>query len=497
MPSFLYNFAEYFIVPIFLLSNISIALWAYVKEPSMTFKDYTAVKPSSSTFVLIMTLLAVFVTHIDLAGVQKTIFYGSFSWVAIGIYFIFSIIVGIFLLPKLTKMQGHLTIGDLMGAYFGPIAKFVTGLTVLVMSFFVFRANLSIMQYGVRFLLGDYVNTTSLSYFVLLIIPIYLLSGGMHSMRYTNVIQMGVGITVLVVLTIGVINIIGGFTHIIPYVKGESAGLKENPDLLSYLKRKWIAAPLYTLIWAVPVFQRLSLVKETKKARKVWYLSNVLYITVSLLISLIGFSILVIADRGHLPVSLGEMHIFMLIKFLFYKQTIALKVIYIGFLGILLSSLDTYLHVAGVVLVHDVIKPCRNFFSRKELKDEDQLLWTRLGTLFLCLLFMLMTLIPEYNFYFNLHRVLCAAATTIIVPLLIAMLGLKTNMSSWMSFCAANLVSIVTLYFIAWNQFSVFFSSLIVGVIAYLIAHVIANRGFEREKKVKKVSEEASEEKAS
>ena len=95
-----------------------------------------------------------------------------------------------------------------------------------------------------------------------------------------------------------------------------------------------------------------------------WYVSAFLYGLIRFLIILIGLCALVAQDDlnlgGH-----GRELLPRLISVLFTNQRTVQELVFIGFLGVLLSTMSSYLHVMSVIMVQDIIVPLRKFFYKK------------------------------------------------------------------------------------------------------------------------------------
>ncbi len=222
-----------------------------------------------------------------------------------------------------------------------------------------------------------------------------------------------------------------------------------------------------------PLFQRFLMAQKTSDLRNICFLSAgfyPLFWTTLVLIGL-GGSILV-------PYAQGSDIMPNIIKQIL---PVGLKGVAIsGVLAIVMSTLDSYLHTAGLILVHDVVDP---ILKLKNVKI-NELRWARYSTF----------LVGGISIIIGLQATdaikLVSGAVRIAVPLLlfplyVGIIGHKPTKQAFYGALIITIPTLVALTFFLPQRYSHFDTpiSFMVNAISFMAIHCIVNKGIIRVKR--------------
>ena len=120
--------AEHWIVPLFLLVNLAIGLWAHRYAKVDSFEDYALASRSLPTGVLVMTVLATVLAVGTMSYMTSIYCYGIVGILERLCTLIGFLCAGTFIAPYLGYFDGAITLGDLMNRFYGRFAQIVAGL---------------------------------------------------------------------------------------------------------------------------------------------------------------------------------------------------------------------------------------------------------------------------------------------------------------------------------------------------------------------------------
>ena len=141
-------------VLLFLAATLAVGLLAHLQTKSGSFEDYAMASYSMPTAVLVMTFLGTFLSagHFAFAGwvADK----GVMLFIAVFMIVATCCLLGTFVAPMLVHFSDMVTMGDMMGAMYGRIAKVVTGVYAVVISIVLISGQFKIMGAIASKLLG-------------------------------------------------------------------------------------------------------------------------------------------------------------------------------------------------------------------------------------------------------------------------------------------------------------------------------------------------------
>ena len=157
-------------------------------------------------------------------------------------------------------------------------------------------------------------------------------------------------------------------------------------------------------------------------------------------------------------------------------------------LAINISSIDSYLHISGVTLVHDVIQP---LFGEKKAKI-NELRWMKYATVGVSFIAIAIALSTTDTFGLLLNS-LAFTGPLLMFPLLSGIMGLKTDTASFYVAMVVTLAAFVgcKIFLPEDTSYLMTLITIIVNGITFFGMHLYINKGFavvDRKKKKEEVS---------
>ncbi|MBE0661122.1 MAG: sodium:solute symporter family protein [Bacteroidales bacterium] len=413
----------------------------------MSMKIFAINRQNTTGILVFATLAASFLGPGFTFGLSEQGFNSGllFFFVYLG-FTLQTILIGIFVAPKLRKYKAAYTVGDIVGFHYGKAARLFTGLISMLycagivgivgqVSGLLLQSTLNIQyEWGV-------ILTT-------LVVVLYAL-GGMRTILFTDFFQF-----LMLALPISIFSIILYFK--VPDISIIAANLPvsfNNPfNSVSGIEFIGLFAGFFLGETLVPPYTTRAFVsKDSKSAGSGFYLAGVF----SLLWFAMVVSIGIIARALFPEINASDSFLTMANN---YLPVGLLGFLMVAIISIVMSTQDTYLQSAAVSFVRDIIQTLK-----KEASEQEMLLYTRITTFLIGVLGVIFAinaqgiikaLLLNYTFW----------APTIVLPLILAIL-IPNKVKP-----LAGLVSILTggisVALWEWVFHSPFgISSLIVGVI--------------------------------
>jgi len=466
------------IVYAFLLLTLLIGLW--VGRNVKTMKEYAIANKTYGAGVLTMTMLATFITGSQAIGYVGYVFDDGivpiistiFCRAIIGLW-----LIARFITPKIFYFEGCLTLADLMGRLYGPIAR--TWMAVLGVFYCLAFVILQIIWIGY---IGELINIPN-QYAMLLggsFLIVYSARGGMKSIAITDVIHF-IAVTILVSLSTNLlIHKVGGVSNIFNKVPASTFKIIYNPALKHYLVYSlWALFPSFIL--SFPFMQRMLMAKDKRQIAKSQHI-GIFYLTIFyVLLTLIALAAIALKTMGDVNMPQQGSKVFIYLVKNYFPVGIK-GIIGIGLLAAVMSTADSFLHSAGTLVAYDLAQPLirRRNYNVNVLKVS-QYATLFLGLISLCIGLMYQIL-PRVQYGsmdlgkgINILRDFVAVVFTI--PLIAGIMGLKTDAKTFFTSLIITFISFTfgkiflsELLFIPFNIF--------VNAISFFGAHYIQNKGF-------------------
>ena len=221
----------------------------------------------------------------------------------------------------------------------------------------------------------------------------------------------------------------------------------------------------------------MLITQDKRKVRSMWYISGFFYALICFLVFLIGLSAIALKTEFGFT-NKSKSLLLDLIEKLFNNESWTVECIFAGFLGIMLSTMDSYLHAIGVSFVQDLVEPLREYSGISFLSARQKVIYAKIGMVLvgtLAIVWALQGESPLMNFAINKYTLL--VSSMIIAPLIIGIVGIKTNKSSLLSFCITYVLCLVVFIRLRWHLYDYFLVVLPLAILAYFLTHIYLNGG--------------------
>ena len=475
MISSFHTLANDLIIPAFVVANLAIGFWANRKAKVNSFEDYALTSRSLPTGVLAMTLLGTFVATGDLAAPGYVFHYGLLESMAL----IFSVLsffaIGTMIAPYLVYFRESITTGDLMGRFYGKKAQIATGVFSIGISLLMIISQMrAIGEIGIL-LLGWSPKMTIYCFGSILLL--YSIWGGIKPISYTDVLQMiGLFITLTLVVHL-LLGSLGGMQNVFRNISPQKMALLKHPRFFYKVKSGifWMLFPTWLL--SPPIVQRMLIAQNKRQVRTMFYVSGFLYFIIGCMLVSIGLGAIFIHENLGLNGTSGSL-LLKMILLLFRENELLLKITGISLIGVLMATVDSYLHAVGVMIVHDIVDPIRQLRKKERISSMTKVMQTRI---IVCLIGITSILASTWKASElenkDIYTYIVLISAMIIIPMIIGIVGIKTDKVSWINFCGIYILTFMGLKWLDWHLYDRFLVSLPSATCAYFLTHLIRNRG--------------------
>ena len=481
MLPFLHTLLAHPIIPIFLVANLAIGFWAHRKAKVNSFEDYALASRSLPTGVLVFSLLATVLDREYLAEPSWTYYQGVLNSFYL-IPFLFSfLLIGTFIAPYLVYFNGSITIGDLMELFYGHIARFLTGLVSCVISIFIITAQIRAIGRISQELLG--IDSTIAIVAISSMVVLYSIFGGMRAVSYTDILQAIGALVAISLITSALLQKLGGSYLVLKKLSNHhpsKLSVISHPNIYNKVKAVIFWTVSGTMLFSPPIVQRMLVAQDKKKVRRMWYAGAGLHGIICLMITVIGLGAIVGKEALGIDDTTTDI-LLKVINSLFDTHSWIGDCIFIGLLGILLSSMDSFLHAVGISLSRDVVNPVKQWYNSSHLDDKQMIRCSKVaiglvGSFSIFCGFIL----GDFSLSFAsswLYDYTVILSGLIVFPLVFGILGIKTDKILWVSFSITYLLCLSVAFFLKWSPNDSYILSMPLATLAYFLAHIIQNRG--------------------
>jgi SSS family solute:Na+ symporter len=466
------------IVYAFLLITLLVGLWA--GRDVKTIREYAISNRNYGTGVLAITMIATYLTGSQAIGYaghvfNDGVFFPFITRVFCGVIICF-LFTAYYLAPKMHRFMGCLTLAEVMGKLYGPKARIWMG--VLGTLYSLIMVTLQIIWLGY---IGEFISIPS-QWGIFLggaFLMIYASQGGMKAVTITDVLQF-LAITILVPLAVNVLfHKSGGIINIFTHVPSENFNffhrLNAKDFLIPFI---WYLFPAFPL--SFPFMQRMLMAKDTRQIANSQYISIFYLLGFYLLLTLIGLAAIALKTMGDVNMpNVGSKVFIYLVKTYF---PLGIKgIVGIGLIAAVMSTADSFLHSAGILVAHDVIEP---LLAKK--RQINALKMSKYATFFLGLIALCIALnqqvLPRV-LHGNIHwgkginMLRDYVAIVFTIPLIAGIMGLKTDSRSFfVSLIATGIAFFIGKLFLPDLWFMP--TTIVINAISFFGAHYMQNKGF-------------------
>ncbi|MGC0372051.1 MAG: hypothetical protein DGJ47_000756 [Rickettsiaceae bacterium] len=448
------------IVISFLIINLGVGL--YYGRGVKTVEDYATGGRNFSTAALVSTIVATTVTgSLFMICVSRTYESGLYGFIPIlGLSFSL-LFLAYFVIPKMKSFFGNISMAEAMGKHYGEKVRVITALCAIV-------ANVGAIavQYKVFGGIIHYFVDISIFNAVLitgLVITIYSAFGGVRSVTFTDILQFMIFGTVIPL--IGIIlwkNIVGSNDFVsFKLYQNNNYNLKH---VLNYnMPGFW---PMLFLLFysivpsSISFFQRIIMGNSIKQVKKAFKISALVMFVLILSIVWIGFLLFNLnsglSNSSLIPYIVDN-----------YSYAGLKGVIVVGIMAMVMSSADSFVNIASVLIVHDILQP----YGAKELSKLKVVRAVAL-VVGICPIFLALSgkdLLDIILFANAFYLPIVAA------PLLLTLIGFRTTSKSVLSGMAGGFITVI-IWKISAIDFDPIIPAMLVNLIIMMSVHYIGRQ---------------------
>lgn len=441
----------------FLLFILFVGIYKGRKITSM--KEFAIGKKNYATPVMAATIFATLIGGASTIGMTEKAF-------TIGLVFILAsmgkpigkLLLARYIAPQIESYHHMITAGDMMQYFYGKPAKIVTGIlgvlatTGYVGAQIIALSFMSQILMGIPYEIGLILGTT--------IIVIYASFGGVQSITVTSIAQMIALLIAIPLICIIGLKEIGGYSAFINAIPTDHKSLVIDPKISFYHLGLFI---FLCIPFLDPSFiERLLMSRDRKQIIHSMIINAFTLIPFFIAIGVIGLIALVLFPGIDANMALPKL----------INETIpeGLKgLVVIGMFCAIMSTGDSELNAASVMLVHDIIQPLK----KNPLTDPQELKLTRAITVLVGLAAILAAII-YHNIFDLIIQSFAFWAPTVLIPLIAGILGLRAPPKVFLLSVAAGIITFLIWDLFAKNYFAI--NGLIPGMIAngtvlFLLTH--------------------------
>ncbi|MCP3660118.1 MAG: sodium:solute symporter family protein [Bacteroidetes bacterium] len=477
-----YNISQstLWVVGAFLLITLVIGL--YAGRGIKNIKDYALGSGRFSTVTLTLTLLA---TYIGGGGTISTIneIYSIGIIITLGYFgLVISHLIFAFLLSsRFNLFHNCLTIGDLMYKLYGDYGRILTGISTFfytlfgtVLQFYAIGKVLNILM-GINLIYSIIIGGSILS--------LYSSLGGIKAVTITDVLQFLVLIIIIPFISALILNKAGGYKELFLKVPKEKILIFGNKKFYYYLSFFITVSIFPSLLTSPPVMQRVFMARSKDQIKNKFLVAASFDPIFRIIILTIGLAAIIVFPN------IKQKDVFPYIINNLFSSGIMKGFAISGILAVLMSTADSFIHSAGLLFTHDILKP----IFKKSNKSFNELLFAKISTAFIGIIAIILALEVSKGLNLRSISMLAIKSTTIILfPLLIGILGIKTDKKSFiLSIFFCIITFLITNYFSSSviKQLAVPISISISGII-FMFSHILQNKGIAWVKRAENKKEE-------
>ena len=371
-----------------------------------------------------------------MGNAEKVFLFGIVNIFALWGFSLKEILVASFIAPRMGKYPDAISVGDIMKKNYGKTGMVVSGIMAFAVCAGILGAQVGATGYIFNIFLG-----IPRFHSILIgcgIVIAYSTVGGMRSVVLTDVVQfviLAIGIPLTLILGI---NHVGGWSVMISSVPNTHFTFPGTGKTMAQFIALFLAF-VFGETLVPPYVQRLFLSKKSSHTVKATLFSGIFSIPFFAVTGFIGIVALTIKPdldpNSAMPFVISTV------------LPIGLKGLVIaGVISIVMSSADSFLNSASIAITHDVVEPLR----KKRMSVSRELLFVRVINLFtgvVAIIFavkiksILDILLYSYNFW----------SPIILVPLTLAILGLKTDVRHFVAGALSGVLGVAIWNFVLKN----------------------------------------------
>ncbi len=328
-----------------------------------SLKEYAISHREFSLPVLVSTIAATLIGGGSSMGLATKVFvYGiPFFFIFLGRPFV-NLFLAYVIAPRMKQFEGRISIADMMGQSYGKYGQVITGIGGLIRSLVGIATQVTAIGFVFEYFLGvSFVIGVIIGFGIIIAYTSY---GGIRAVAFTDVLQFCILISFIPMITNHVLAGMGGYFELFKSTQETHFSFPTDETARVFLVSMFIIEflPLLNPL----VIHRFLMAKDTKLMQRSLKISALLQIPIIFFITAIGIAAFRLFPEINPDLALP--HLISTMAPEGFKGFAAA-----GLLAIIMSSADSILNVASILLVNDIIAP----LSKKRLPEEKELFITK------------------------------------------------------------------------------------------------------------------------
>lgn len=450
---FLYLNIDIIIFISFLVVNLLTGIWT---TKIRNIREYAIGNRDFSTITIAITLVATWISGSRfLTSISKVYTEGIFYIIPSIIGHIVTwLIICYFLAPRMGKFLGTISISETMGNLYGQKVKFISSIIV---------AFCCIIEIAVQFYISSAILQLLLNFSsfyatltIVVIVIIYSTFGGIRAVTFTDIVQFITFSTIIPIIGLVIWQIFADWQVIIQTIS--QSPIFDFNKLLDYNAPNFWQYISLLIYFSFPnlnpaIFQRILMAKDTKQIASSFSIAFWACLFISIMFIWIG--ILITASNPN--INHNELLAYIINNsnaYIGFKGIVA-----VGIVSMIMSSIDSYINVTAITIANDLPKSLGiNLMGRYNLR------LVYLATIITGLLAFSISLYIQ-NLLDIFLVVASFYASTIMIPLLLAIVGFRTSAKCVIIGMVAGIVTILAWYLLQINY--------LYGVVPGIFANII------------------------
>ncbi len=456
---------DHLIVGIVMLVTLVIGFWS--GRGIRDIREYATANKMLGTWALVLTWLATDIageTVLDTINSIRTV--GILKLIAAGGVVIAILAQAFFFAPKFAHFKDCITIGDVIGKLYKGPSQIIAGILNFFTALCITGMEITVIGLLCETLLGiDYRWGVGIGGGMLVL---YTVHGGIKSVAFTDVFQFLVLFVVLPVITVKALDSAGGIGNVFSQLPSDQFRIFNHPKGPYYLAL-FLSLSIFQFSVIDPaLIQRMLMGRTEKQLRHQFFIMAAFKFALIPTYLLLGLASLVLypeaTDSTILP------HI---IRDILPAGIKGLAIA--GLFAITMATFDSFLHAAGLTLVHDVMRP---LFSKKITPNE--LSWTRWMTLLAGLVTIAVGMVRADDLYEFVLISYKFTGPLLAFPLFAGVLGLKPDKQAFYIAAGVTIMVLLLADFLLPADYAYLspLISVITNGVVFLGIHFVHNRGF-------------------
>jgi len=357
---------DYVIVFIYLLGIITIGVWIARKVKGFT--SFFVAGRMMTTPLLISTLVSTYYGLDVTFGVSEVSFSeGVVSWFVYTRPYYIGILIASLILIRRLKAFPFLSLPDIAEHFYGRAGRLMVALASLLYNL----PFLAIMGMGILFRVTLGLPEIQGYLIGAAIAAVYTLLGGLWADAITDTLQFALMCITLAIALPFALELVGGFDWMLAHMDAKYfAPAGEIP----FAYRMALILTVLSVFVEPAFYQRIFAAKDERSVRNAILIGIVIWAAYDWAATILGMAAAAAVKQNILPANLMGREA--LIQIVLISLPIGLKGFFIaGVLSSAMSTVDTYLLLAGGNLVYDLYRP----FVRPNLSEASLLKLTRIG----------------------------------------------------------------------------------------------------------------------